>query len=58
MNIRLKLPRRKPARQNPQWLLNAAHWVGKQRRRIEHYTRLRRTGLHMRACLWCAWNTR
>ena len=58
MNSRLHIPRIQPARQNPQWLTDAARWVGRQRRRIEHFMRLRRTGLHLRASLWCAWNTR
>lgn len=58
MNSRLHIPRIQPARQNPQCLVDAARWIGRQRRRIAEYTRLRRTGLHFRASIYCAWNTR
>ncbi|OIR10998.1 hypothetical protein GALL_71690 [mine drainage metagenome] len=49
---RLKTRRRK----NPQWLLDLARHIGHLRGRFMEYHRLRRTGLHRRACFWCAWN--
>lgn len=51
MNHNLHLPRIRPARQNPQWLIDAARWIGRQRRhlqqlrnRLRHYRDYRSLG--------------
>lgn len=55
MNSRLHIPRKRP-RHNPQFMIDAARWMVKQRRRVTELRRLLRTGLHFRAAIWCAWN--
>lgn len=58
MNVHILVPRRKPKRRNPQWLLDIAHGIRTLRIKVGEYRRLRRTVLHLRACLWCAWHAR
>lgn len=58
MNI-IHFPRiKKHPRKNPEWLLDLAHTIAALRRKLNEYVRLRRTGLHRRACFWCALNLR